>query len=124
LLKPGPLTADERAAMRTHALIGAQILSGGSSRLVRLAEEMALAHHERWDGEGYPHRLAGEAIPLGGRLVAVADVFDALVSARPYKAAWPVERAVATMRSERGRHFDPQLLDLFLDEVRRQDVGA
>jgi putative two-component system response regulator len=110
--------------MRTHAVVGARILSGGSSRLVRLAEEMALTHHERWDGEGYPQRLAGEAIPLGGRLVAVADVFDALINPRPYKAAWPVDRAVATMRSERGRHFDPQLLDLFLAELPSQDPGA
>ena len=123
LLKPGPLTDDERAVMRTHALIGARILSGGSSRLVRLAEEMALSHHERWDGGGYPSGLAGEAIPLGGRLVAVADVFDALISPRPYKDAWPVERAVATMRSERGRHFDPQLLDLFLAELHHHSPG-
>lgn len=124
LLKPGPLTDDERAVMRTHAVVGARILSGGSSRLVRLAEEMALSHHERWDGGGYPHGLAGEAIPLGARLVAVADVFDALVSSRPYKAAWSTERAAATMRPERGRHFDPHLLDLFLAELHRKDTAT
>lgn len=123
LLKPGRLTEQEFDVIRTHAAIGAQILSGGSSRLVCLAEQMAWTHHERWDGTGYPRRLAGEDIPLGGRLVAVADVFDALTNERPYKQAWPVERAVATMRAERGRHFDPQLLDLFLAQVElQQDV--
>ena len=121
LLKPGPLTEQESVLMRTHASIGAHILSGGTSRLVRLAEEMAQHHHERWDGGGYPRGLAGLDIPLGGRLVAVADVFDALTNARPYKRAWPVERAVAAMRAERGRHFDPHLLDLFLTDLEAPD---
>jgi putative two-component system response regulator len=114
LLKRGPLSKEEFEVIKTHAVVGAHILSGGQSELLRLAEEIAYTHHERWEGSGYPRGLAGTDIPLAGRLVAVVDVYDALTSARPYKHAWPVDRAVAEMRSQRGRHFDPEVLDVFL----------
>lgn len=114
LLKRGPLTQEEFAVIKTHAAVGAHILSGGQSELLRLAEQIALTHHERWEGSGYPQGLAGTDIPLPGRLVAVVDVYDALTSPRPYKPAWPADRAVAYMRSQRGRHFDPEVLDVFL----------
>lgn len=117
LLKPGPLSATEFDIIKTHAAVGAHILRGGASPLLRLAEQIAYTHHERWDGSGYPSGLSGQAIPLAGRLVAIVDVFDALTSARPYKTAWPVDRAVAQMRAARGRQFDPELLDLFLDQL-------
>ena len=84
---------------------------------MRMAEEIALTHHERWDGGGYPQGLAGEAIPLVGRICAVCDVFDALLSPRPYKEPWPVEEAIAEIRSERGRHFDPAVVDAFMSLV-------
>lgn len=118
LLKPGPLSPAEFEIIKTHAAVGAHILRGGPSPLLRLAEQIAYTHHERWDGSGYPSGLRGEAIPLAGRLVAIVDVFDALTSERPYKAAWSVDRAVDRMRADRGRHFDPDLLDLFLEQVR------
>ena len=114
LLKRGPLSEEEFQVIKTHTAVGAHILSGGQSELLRLAEEIAYTHHERWDGSGYPRGLAGTGIPLAGRLVAVVDVYDALTSARPYKHAWPVDRAVAELRSQRGRHFDPDVLDVFL----------
>jgi putative two-component system response regulator len=113
LLKPGRLTEDEFAAVRTHSTIGSEILAGSQSTLLVLAERIARSHHERWDGAGYPDRLRGEEIPLAGRIVAVADVFDALSHERPYKPAWPVERAVAEILAQRGRQFDPHLVDAF-----------
>jgi putative two-component system response regulator len=113
LLKPGPLDAAEFELMKAHTTIGADILSGSRSPLLRVGEEIAISHHERWDGSGYPTGLAADAIPLTGRIVAVADVFDALTHARPYKPAWPVATAVRTIRAERGTHFDPQLVDAF-----------
>jgi putative two-component system response regulator len=113
LLKPGPLSAGEFERIKTHTTIGAEILSGSRSSLLHLAERIALTHHERWDGTGYPHGLAGEAIPLAGRIVAVADVFDALTHARPYKEAWPVEKAVAEIVGQAGRQFDPRVVDAF-----------
>lgn len=125
LLKPGPLTPEERDIMQTHTLIGAEILGdaeGSGGELIRMARDIALSHHEKWDGSGYPHGLAGEAIPEAGRIVAIADVFDALTSARPYKKPWTVEDATHYLRSNAGKHFDPRLLRLFLDllpEVRR-----
>jgi putative two-component system response regulator len=115
LLKPGRLEAEEMAVMKTHTTIGAEILGDGDSDLLRLAREIALTHHEKWDGSGYPHGLAGGAIPLSGRIVAVADVFDALTSERPYKRAWSVEDAVAFMREQAGTHFDPDLVRHFLE---------
>ena len=114
LLKPGPLTVEERAEMEKHAERGRRILEGSTSDVVRLAAEIAESHHERWDGTGYPKRLRGEAIPISGRIVAVADVFDALVTERPYKAAWPLERARAFLADQAGRHFDPRCVEAFL----------
>ena len=115
--KPGPLDADEWAIMQTHASIGGDIIGEHSGGLLAMAREIALTHHEKWDGSGYPCGLAGTAIPLVGRIAAIADVFDALTTARPYKGAWPLEQAVAFMRAQSGIHFDPQLIDLFLDEM-------
>jgi putative two-component system response regulator len=114
LLKPGRLTPEEFEEMKAHTEMGANIVSGSRSRLVQLVEEVALTHHERWDGGGYPAGPGGEAIPLAGRIVAVADVYDALTHARPYKPAWPVERAAAEIASQRGRQFDPAVVDAFL----------
>jgi putative two-component system response regulator len=114
LLKPGKLTPEEYAQMKLHTTIGAEILSGGRSELIRTAQQIALTHHERWDGSGYPARLAGDAIPLAGRIVSVADVFDALTHARPYKLAWPVEQAVAEIRRQSGSQFDPVIAAGFL----------
>jgi putative two-component system response regulator len=116
LLKPGPLTPEEYEVVKTHAAVGAHLLGGGDSALLRLAEQVAHSHHERWDGDGYPLRLRGTEIPLAGRVVAVVDVFDALTHERSYKQAWSAERAVALMREERGRHFDPEVLDVFLGQ--------
>ncbi|PTU73601.1 response regulator [Pseudomonas mangrovi] len=117
LRKPGKLDAEEWAVMREHAQIGAQIIGEHSSGLLHMAREIALSHHEKWDGSGYPNGLAGEDIPLVGRIVAIADVFDALTSERPYKKAWSVEAAVELLRAEAGRHFDPQLVELFLTQL-------
>ena len=114
LLKPGALDPDEFELMKTHTTIGADILSGSRSPLLRLGEEIALAHHERWDGAGYPSGRSGSDIALSGRVVAVADVFDALTHARPYKSAWSVADAVATIEEGRGAHFDPELVDAFM----------
>ena len=112
--KPGKLTADEYEEMKTHTTVGAQMLAGSGYSLLGLAEEIALTHHERWDGGGYPGGLAGEAIPIAGRIVAVADVFDALTHARPYKPAWSVPDALAEMTGQSGRQFDPAVLEAFL----------
>ena len=114
LLKPGRLSADERRTMEAHAERGRRILEGSDSRLVRLAAEIAATHHERWDGSGYPAGLRGEAIPLSGRIVAVADVYDALTSDRPYKTAWLPAEALAHLQDEAGRHFDPACVEAFL----------
>ncbi len=111
--KPGKLTEPEMATMRTHVTVGAEILSDGSSELVRVAERIALSHHERWDGTGYPFGLAGKAIPLEGRVVAVADVFDALCTERSYKKAWNLEAARAEILAQNGRHFDPDCVAAF-----------
>jgi putative two-component system response regulator len=111
LLKQGPLDPDERAAMELHAERGYRMLEGSSSDLVQLAAEIALTHHERWDGGGYPGRLAGDAIPISGRIVAVADVFDALTSERPYKKAWPIEDARLYLVEKAGTQFDPACVD-------------
>lgn len=112
LLKPGKLDADEWAIMQQHAAMGAEIIGEHESGVLKLAAEIAICHHEKWDGSGYPNGLAGTDIPLGARIVALADVFDALTSVRPYKKAWTVEEAVALIESESGKHFDPQLVAL------------
>jgi CHASE2 domain-containing sensor protein len=123
LHKPGRLDDDERAVMERHADIGAAILAGSSSPLLQLAEQIARTHHERWDGTGYPVGLAGEDIPLGARICAVADVFDALISRRPYKEPWTMEEALAELRAQRGRHFDPRLVDAFMGLDLRRFAG-
>jgi putative two-component system response regulator len=112
LLKPGRLRADEQEVMKTHTLIGSQILAGSSSRLLSAAEEIARTHHERWDGSGYPGGLAGAEIPIMGRLTAVADTFDALNFARPYKDAWPLDAVLSEMRLAAGRQLDPELVEI------------
>ncbi|MEO7985563.1 MAG: HD domain-containing phosphohydrolase [Gemmatimonadales bacterium] len=107
LRNPAALTSDEWEIMRRHTTIGARILSGGRSRVVQLAEEIALTHHEHWDGEGYPSGIRGDGIPMSGRLVMVADVFDALTSDRVYRKAWPAEEVLAYIRQYAGKRFDP-----------------
>ena len=119
LLKEGKLTPEEFTIMKSHAEVGSRILKGGQSSEVIMAEEIARTHHERWDGSGYPAGLAGEEIPLTGRIVAVCDVFDALTSARPYKRAWTVEEATQEIANQSGRHFDPALVEKFLASLER-----
>ncbi len=113
LYKPGALTVEERQVMQKHTIIGDQILSNGSAELIRTAQVIARSHHERWDGSGYPDGLAGAGIPLEGRIVAVADVYDALITKRPYKEAMPQDLAREVILSESGRHFDPTLVEAF-----------
>jgi putative two-component system response regulator len=117
LQKPGKLDPGEWEIMKTHTLIGAEILAGDESDLLRLAREIALTHHEKWNGKGYPNGLAGKAIPLTGRICAVADVFDALITERPYKQAWPLDAAVGLIREGRGESFDPAVVDRFLERL-------
>lgn len=114
LLKPGRLTAEEFEVMKAHTNIGQRILSGSQSHLMRMAEAVAASHHERWDGTGYPLALAGDDIPLWGRITAVADVFDALTHERPYKRAWPVDAALDEIRRSSGTQFDPAVVRAFL----------
>ena len=114
LLKPGRLSEAEFGLIKTHTTAGAAILTGSSTRVLLMAEEIALTHHERWDGDGYPAGLRADAIPLTGRIVALADVFDALTHGRPYKSAWPVRAAVAEILRSSGRHFDPAVVNAFL----------
>jgi putative two-component system response regulator len=114
LQKPGPLSPAEWTLIKRHPAIGASILSGSDSEVIRLAEVVALAHHEKWDGSGYPRGLVGEDIPLVGRIVAICDVFDALTIRRPYKEAFPVEDALDILRRGSGGHFDPRVVDAFL----------
>ncbi|MDV2078323.1 HD-GYP domain-containing protein [Marinobacter xestospongiae] len=113
LLKPGRLDQDEWQIMRQHAEIGARIIGEDGSRLLRMARDIALYHHEKWDGSGYPYGLSGTDIPTEARIVALADVFDALTSERPYKKAWSIDDASALIREESGRHFDPELVEVF-----------
>lgn len=113
LLKPGKLTPSEFAVMQNHTTVGARILQGGHFELMKMAETIAMSHHERWDGSGYPLGLKGEAIPLSGRIVAVADVMDALLSRRPYKEPWPLERVLYEIERQSGRQFDPAVVAAF-----------
>lgn len=127
LLKPGLVTPDEFAIIQTHTTIGARILSGSQVPLLQLAEEIARTHHERFDGAGYPDRLAGDAIPLAGRVVALADAYDAMTHARPYKRSLTQDEALAEVEHERGGHFDPQIAEAFLriqDRLRRVRQSA
>ena len=119
LLKPGRLSQKEMEVMQAHTGIGARMLSGTDIRLLNLAATIAFTHHEHWDGNGYPEGMRGDDIPLPGRLVAVADVFDALTTKRPYKRAWPLEEAVAELEAQRGRHLDPDITDIALSLVLR-----
>jgi putative two-component system response regulator len=122
LLKPGSLTNEEWVQMKRHSEIGGILLSGSNSRLMQLAELIAKTHHERWDGSGYFEGLKGEEIPLCGRIVGICDVFDALISERPYKKAWSIEKALAEIKANAGIHFDPRLVELFIgleSELRR-----
>lgn len=115
--KPGKLTDAEFDRIKEHSLIGAEILGGGKSDLTRMASAVALSHHERWDGRGYPHRKAAEDIPIAARITSIADVFDALCSERPYKPAWPVDRALAELEDKKRSQFDPDLVEAFLRDV-------
>ena len=124
LLKPGPLTPEERAIVETHAEEGHRLVRGSSSSILDMAATIALSHQEKWDGTGYPRGLKGETIPIEGRIVAVADVFDALTSDRVYRKAFSVEEAVQMMREQRGRHFDPVLLDAFMDVLGQSGPDA
>lgn len=114
LLKPGPLTPAERVVMQTHTTIGSDMLSGSDDELLAMAAEIAHCHHEKWDGSGYPRGLAGTAIPESARIVAIADVFDALTSPRPYKDAWSVTEASEYLRMNAGSHFDPAMVKAFM----------
>src|SRR5262249_45168907 len=124
LLKPGPLTPQERAIAETHAEEGHRLVRGSSSSILDMAATIALSHQEKWDGTGYPRGLSGEAIPIEGRIVAVADVFDALTSDRVYRKAFTVDEAVQMMREQRGKHFDPVLLDAFMEVLGRSGPDA
>lgn len=117
LRKPGPLSREEYDVMKTHTLIGGQILAGSKIPLLRTARDIAMFHHERWNGSGYPSGLSGQAIPFRARLVAVADVYDALVQKRAYKEALPEDVALEIMDRERGKHFDPEILNIFFDHL-------
>ncbi len=122
LLKPGKLTAEEWVIMKQHTTIGGKILSGSDSSTLKVAETIALTHHEKWDGSGYPNNLKGLEIPLAGRIAAIADVFDALTSKRPYKEAFSMEKAFAIMKEGQGNHFDPDLMDAFF-EVKEEIIS-
>jgi len=115
LFKPGPLSPLERKIVQAHTIVGALLLLGRPGSWVTLARSIALHHHERWDGRGYPSGLCRDGIPAAARIVAVADVYDALTHSRVYRPAFPEGRAVAFMRTQRGRHFDPEVIDCFLD---------
>lgn len=117
LQKPGPLDPDEWKIMQSHATIGAEIIGEHPNGMLALARNIALTHHEKWDGSGYPKGLKGEEIPLEGRITAIADVFDALTSVRPYKKAWTEEEALDFLVQQKGKHFDPALVDLFIGQI-------
>ncbi|QBF81469.1 response regulator [Shewanella maritima] len=117
LCKPGRLTDDERVEMQKHAEIGADIIGDDDSELLKLAKTVAISHHEKWDGSGYPNGLSGNDIPLCARIVAIADVFDALTSERPYKKPWSIEQATVFLQEQSGKHFDPYLVPLFLNNL-------
>jgi putative two-component system response regulator len=126
LLKPGKLTEEEWVIMKEHTTIGGRILEGSKAGYIHLGEIVALTHHEKWDGSGYPLGLKGNKIPLVGRIVATADVFDAMMSKRPYKEAFPLEKSHGIIREGRGNHFDPAVVDAFfasgkeLDRIRQE----
>jgi len=119
LLKPGKLDSDQRETMKTHAEMGAEIRGNHDSLLLQLAASIAQSHHERWDGKGYPTGLAGESIPIEGRITAISDVFDALTTERPYKKAWSVAKAISYLQQEAGNSFDPHLVEIFINNLDR-----
>jgi putative nucleotidyltransferase with HDIG domain len=123
LMKPGPLTAAEFEVVKTHTTMGADILSGSTSAVIQMAAELALSHHERWDGTGYPHGALGESIPLSGRIVSVADVYDALISARDYKHPWSPIDAVNYIVAARGSQFQPRIVRAFIAVMTRRDAS-
>ena len=123
LLKPGPLNSAERDAMKRHTLIGSELFAKGRSEVVRSAQRIAVTHHERWDGDGYPNRLRGEEIPLPGRIVAVADVFDALTHDRPYKRSWALDESVFEIERLSGSHFDPNVVRAFKQTLSQRAVA-
>ena len=113
LLKPGRFNEEEWETMKKHTTFGVKILQDNDDPLILTAKIIALTHHEKWDGSGYPNGIAGEGIPIEGRIVMLADVYDALTMERPYKKAWSEEKTIEFILSERGKSFDPQLVDLF-----------
>jgi putative two-component system response regulator len=115
LQKEGSLTEEEFEQIKKHTTIGHRILSGSENEIMKLSARIALTHHEKWDGSGYPEGLSGEDIPRAGRVVAIADVFDALTSARPYKEAFSIEKSLGIIHDDRGSHFDPEVVDAFDD---------
>ncbi|SEA21875.1 response regulator receiver modulated metal dependent phosphohydrolase [Desulfuromusa kysingii] len=117
LLKPGKLSPEEWKVMQHHPEIGAKIIGDNDSKLIVLARETALYHHEKWDGSGYPRGISGEEIPISARIAAISDVFDALTSERPYKKAWSVEKTIALLKAESGKHFEPVMVDLFIENL-------
>ena len=120
MLKPGKLTDEEFSTMKKHPEIGAEIIGDcGDSLLLQVAKSVSLTHHEKWDGTGYPRGLAGEDIPIEGRICAIADVFDALTSKRPYKEAWTIDKTVDFLKSQKGKHFEPRLVDLMIEILPR-----
>ncbi len=117
LLKPGKLTNKEFDLMKTHTTIGGQILANSKAEILKVAEQIALSHHEKWNGKGYPQGLSGDDIPLAARIVGLADTFDALTSKRPYKDRYPVEVALEIIKKEQGQHFDPDVVEVFLENI-------
>jgi len=117
LLKPEKLTDSEYDVMKTHAMIGYEILKDSKSKYLQMGASIAISHHEKFDGNGYPYKLKGTEIPIEGRIVALADVFDALVSQRPYKTAWSFDKAINILQEESGKHFDPELVKLFIENT-------
>jgi len=129
LLKPGKLTDEEFDFMKTHTDMGAKILAKSKAEILRLAQQIAISHHEKWNGRGYPQGLLGDKIPVVGRIVGLADVFDALTSKRPYKDPYPIEVAIDIIKKERRRHFDPELVDIFMENINeilkiKKEVGT
>ena len=117
LMKPGKLTDEEFEIIKTHSSIGAKILANSKSETLKVAEQIALSHHEKWNGKGYPQGLSGDNIPLAGRIIGLADAFDAITSKRPYKDPYPVEMACDIIKKERGEHFDPDIVDVFMENI-------
>ena len=117
LHKPGRLNPDEFEVMKTHTLVGYEILKSSGRDVLKAAALIALEHHERWDGTGYPYQKAGEEISLMGRIISIVDVFDALYNKRIYKKPWPLENIISLVEEEKGFHFDPKLVDLFLENI-------